>query len=146
MSDRYGPQTTEIEALLDRVRNLTDDEAQALADAWDAVWDACDAAWVAACADAWDAWVAAWDAAWDAWDAIWDVCDATRATRDVVLALVVRDLIGQHGFTQTHYDTLVAPWESVMGTEWTREKGISLVFGCFPQAGSYETVEGEALS
>ena len=38
-----------------------------------------------------------------------------------MLALVVRDLIGQHGFTQEHYDTLVAPWESVMGTEWTRE-------------------------
>ena len=26
-----------------------------------------------------------------------------------------------HGFTQAHYDTLVGPWESVMGTEWTRE-------------------------
>ena len=37
-------------------------------------------------------------------------------------ALLVRDLIGQHGFTQEHYDTLVGPWESVMGTAWTREE------------------------
>ena len=30
-------------------------------------------------------------------------------------ALVVRDLIGQHGFTQEHYDLLTAPWATVIG-------------------------------
>ena len=58
---------------------------------------------------------AAWYADRDAARAVaWDALEA-------VLALVVRDLVGQHGLTQEHYDTLVGPWESVMGTEWTRE-------------------------
>jgi len=102
----YGPQTAQIEALLERARNLSDKETEALRDAWHAR----AAAWAAA-------WVAAW-AAWAAWDA---GREAVWAARDAVLALVVRDLIGQHGFTQEHYDTLVEPWETVMGTVWTRE-------------------------
>lgn len=129
MTGRYGPQTAQIEALLERVRNLTDDETQALAAAWAAAWRAWDAwdAWVAAWLTAWDARVAGRvaavrdAAAWDAEDAARATRDAARATRDAVLALVVRDLIGQHGFTQAHFDTLVGPWESVLGTEWTRE-------------------------
>ncbi len=116
--NRYGPQTAQVEALLERARNLTDKETEALRDAWDARAAARAAAWVAA----WAAW-AAWDA-WDARDAraAWDAGrEAVWAARDAVLALVVRDLIGQHGFTQEHYDTLVEPWETVMGTDWTRE-------------------------
>jgi hypothetical protein len=35
----------------------------------------------------------------------------------------VRDLIGQHGFTQAHYDTLMAPWVSVMGDPFASEGG-----------------------
>ena len=46
--------------------------------------------------------VAAWDAARD-------------AARDAALALVVRDLIGQHDLTQAHYDTLTRPWRTVIG-------------------------------
>jgi hypothetical protein len=62
-----------------------------------------DAAGVAAGVAAGDAaGVAAWDAAGvAAWDAAW--------------ALVVRDLIGQHGLTQAHYDTLTRPWRTVIG-------------------------------
>jgi len=37
---------------------------------------------------------AAWGAAWDA---------------------ATRDLIGQHGYTQAHYDTLTRPWREVVG-------------------------------
>ena len=119
LAEHYGPQTTQIEALLERMRNLSGDETKALRVAWDAreardAWDAWDAARAAggaprdaASSAARDAWDAARDAAWAAWTA--------------VLALVVRDLIGQNGFTQQHYDTLVAPWETVMGTTWTRE-------------------------
>lgn len=116
--NRYGPQTVQIEALLDRVRTLSDDEAQALADARHAAWDAQDAAWAA--------WDAAWDAVWladrvAAQLAVRAAWDAAAAAAAAVLALIVRDLIGQHGFTQTLFDTLVGPWESVMGTDWTRE-------------------------
>ena len=91
--DRYGPQTAQIEALLERVRNLTEEEAKALRDSWVAAraaawdaWDAWDAAWAAARAVAWDAdrdaaWAAAWDA-WDAWDAAWAAArDAGRLGR-----------------------------------------------------------------
>ena len=122
MTNQYGPQTAQIEALIDRARCLTEKETVALRDAWDARY-----AWaVGRGAGRYPAWAvahdAAWVAAWDAWDdgsADWDA--AWYATRDAVQALVVRDLIGQHGFAQEHFDTLVAPWESVMGTEWTRE-------------------------
>ena len=37
------------------------------------------------------------------------------AASDAALALVVRDLIGQHGFTQAHYDTFTLPWRTVIG-------------------------------
>jgi hypothetical protein len=56
------------------------------------------------------AWDAARAAAWDAARAA-----ARDAARDAAWALVVYDLIGQHGFTQKHYNTLVGPWESVIG-------------------------------
>ena len=29
-------------------------------------------------------------------------------------ALVTRDLIGQHGYTQAHYDLLVQPWATII--------------------------------
>ena len=112
LAERYGPQTAQIEALLERVRNLSGDETQAFRDAWDARDAGRDADRIAARAAATDA---AWDTAWDTARAV------AWAAWDAVLALVVRDLVGQHGFTQEHYDTLVALWESVMGTTWTRE-------------------------
>ena len=53
---------------------------------------------------------AAWGAAWGAaWDAAWG------AVRGAARALVVRDLIGEHGFTQDHYDLLTGPWRRVIG-------------------------------
>ena len=73
-----------------------------------AVWDAAGVAAGAAARDAARAaaWAAAWDAAWDA---------ARDAARGATRGAAVHDLIGQHGFTQEHYDLLVGPWESVMG-------------------------------
>ena len=111
MGNRYGPQTVEVEALLERARNLTDDEVKALRGAWDdaraamRAWGARAAARYAAHDAAWDvrddaAWTAR-EAAWGAWDAgSADWAAAWHAVRDGVQALVVRDLIGQHGFTQ----------------------------------------------
>lgn len=40
---------------------------------------------------------------------------AGAAARAAAWALVVRDLIGQHGFTQEHHDTLTGPWSKVIG-------------------------------
>jgi len=136
LAETFGPQWAAIVALIRRAAALTEREAQDLVAAWgaamDAAWDATrgatrdatrdaarDAAWVAAWGAAMDAArVAAWDAtrgatrdaAMDtAWDAAWD------ATRGATRALLVRDLIGQHGFKQHHYNTLVAPWVKVAG-------------------------------
>lgn len=84
----FGPQTVEVESLIARIRTLTNTEAEALS-----------AARGAACGEAWDAaLVAAWGAAWGA-----------------ALGLIVRDLIGQHGYTQAHYDLLTKPWATTIG-------------------------------
>ncbi|MGB1224867.1 MAG: hypothetical protein ACPHCN_12085 [Mycobacterium sp.] len=104
----FGPQWECIVALVRRAATLTQSEGHELNAAGDAAWDAAGAAARAA------AWAAAWDAAraaaWDAArDAAWD------AAGDVARAAAVRDLIGQHGFTQQHYDTLTGPWASVIG-------------------------------
>ncbi len=100
LADTFGPQWEAIVALVRRASVLTADEVQRLDAAGDA---AGDAAWAAARDAARDAaWAAARDAAWDA---------AWAAAR----ALVVRDLIGEHGFTQAHYDTLTGPWRTVIG-------------------------------
>jgi len=48
-----------------------------------------------------------------AWDSAWAA--ARDSARDSAWALVVRDLIGRHGFAQEHYDTLTLPWRRVIG-------------------------------
>jgi len=104
LADTFGPQWKHIVALVRRAEVLTADEAKRL-----------DAARAAARAAAWDAaWAAAGAAARDAArDAVW------VAARDAVWAaaraLAVSDLIGQHGFTQEHYDLLTGPWATVIG-------------------------------
>jgi hypothetical protein len=96
LAKTFGPQWESIVALVRTAATITPQQWYELAAAWDAA--------LAAARDA--ARDAAWDAAWDAardaaWDAAW--------------ALVVRDLIGQHGFTAEHYQLLTAPWAAVMG-------------------------------
>lgn len=137
----FGPGGAKVVALLRRCATLTGVEATAMAAtraatrvairaaAWAAARDAAldatlDAAWDAtrdAAGDATQA--AAWAAAWDATqDAAWDA--ARDATRDAARAYVVEDLIGQHGYTQTHHDLLVTPWESAVG-EWDGERWVT---------------------
>jgi hypothetical protein len=106
---KYGPQTAEVEALLERVRTLSDAEVLALREAWNAtpgeawceawrwVWGALHAARLEAAVD---------DAANDAW---------RGAPLDAVLALIARDLITPDKFTQAHYDLLTGPWRKVIG-------------------------------
>ncbi len=131
LAGTFGPQWGHVVALVRRAAVLTADEAQRLVAAWVA---ARDAAWAAAGAARDAAWVAARDAAWAAagaagaaagaagaaWvaarDAAWAAAGAARdAARDAAGALAVRDLIGEHGFTQAHYDTLAGPWRTVIG-------------------------------
>ena len=101
MSDRFGPNTAQVEAFLRVVRGLSDEQVETARAAW--------AAASAAVRDA--ARDAAWDAAWyadraGAWAA--DRYAARYADRyaasDAAVALVVRDLISQE-----HFNTLTAP-------------------------------------
>jgi hypothetical protein len=119
-----GPQGEHVAALIQRAGGLSAAEAEGLYAARDAVWAAAryvagNAAWNAAreavWAAAWNAarkavWAAAREAAGEAaWATAWD------AAQVAAWALVVRDLIGQYGFTQDHYDLLTRPWASVIG-------------------------------
>jgi hypothetical protein len=110
-TQKYGPQTYQIEKLIQKIKSLTPEQITNL----DVAWDAARGAARGAARDAvWDAvWDAARDAARDAvWDAVWDA--ARDAARDAALALVSRDLIDDK-FTQAHYDLLTKPWRDVVG-------------------------------
>ena len=125
MADMFGPQWLAIRDLVRRVAVLTVDEARELVATGDAaVGGAVDAAMYAAVDAAMYAarrapLVAAVDAAVDA--AMYaarraplvDVVDGCAV--DAARALVVRDLIGRHGFTADRYRTLTGPWATVIG-------------------------------
>jgi hypothetical protein len=133
----FGPQWEHIVALVRRVAVLTTDEVRQLVAAWiaavEALWGAPeDASWIAAVEalrgapeDAsWNAsrnavaaalWGASGAAAWDAAvEALWGAS-----------VVCLRDLIGQHGFTQEHYDALTKPWATVIGPAHPDDKPVS---------------------
>jgi hypothetical protein len=115
LADTFGANWEHIVALVRRAAVLTADEANRLFAAGASAWADARVGRAAARAAAWvDARDAAWDATWDAAVvATWDV--AVVAAGDATRALAVRDLIGQHGFTQEHYDLLTGPWATVIG-------------------------------
>ena len=95
VSECFGPNGVEVLRVIRRAEQLTKDEVEQLNAAWDAAG--------AAARDA--AWYAAWYA-------------ARYAARYAATAVAARPLIGQHGFTQQHFDTLVGPWLKVVGPTW----------------------------
>jgi hypothetical protein len=115
---KYGPQTIEIEGLIERIKTMTPKEAQALADVYDAARsgksrDAADAVESAGRNSVRrTAWYAAREAERHgartgernaAWYSTWHV------VRDAISALAVRDLI-----TPAQFDALYEPWASAM--------------------------------
>ena len=114
LMEKYGSQTTEVEALLEKIKTITPEQAKALDAPWDAPWKA---VWGAVWTAVWGAGreagreaalEAALEAAWvavreTAWDAGW------VAVRDAVLVTVTKDLISEEDF-----HTLYSPWASVM--------------------------------
>ena len=108
LADTFGPQWEQIVALIRRAAIMAPADVQQVTAPRPVARAAArvtarSAALAASRTPAWAAAVAvargvAWDAAWAA-----------------AAALVVRDLIGQHGFTQEHYDTLTGPWRTVIG-------------------------------
>ena len=112
----FGPQGEQAAALIERCRTLSAVEVDRLAAAWvtpDAAWVTPDAAWVAADGARCASLEAAWDAIWAATTARRAVRDAAR---DAAVALLCRDLIGQHdGWDQAAYDRLTGPWRTAIG-------------------------------
>jgi hypothetical protein len=140
LADTFGPQWEQIVAVVRRAAILTGDEVKQLNATWNAAWNtdrepAGVAAWAATwnaarVADRVDDRVATWNATWNAAlnadreaagnaagvaMQLVDRVSARVVAWDAAGALVVRDLIGQHGFTQAHYDLLVGPWVAVCG-------------------------------
>ncbi len=132
----FGPQWRRVVALVRRAARLTPEELNtaraaareaawdaARAAGWEAAWDTAraaargagwEAAWDAARAAAWAAWAAAAARADDAWAAARDAAGAAAC------AIAVSDLVGQHGLTQDHIDTLMQPWIAAVGPDWER--------------------------
>ena len=117
-SNATQPNTDVVNGLVNRAKKITEAEAEKLAAAWDA-------AWGDERADAWDATWADTDAAWAGWCTFWDAWVAgaeggaarntawigvRAATLAAVQAVAACDLI-----SDKDYETLVGPWESVMG-------------------------------
>ena len=89
----YGPNTATVQAIIDRIPTLTEDECKRLNAAWSAAWIG--------------SWIGSWDAAWDA---------ARDAARDAIVATVTYDLATETGpYTIAQRDLLLAPWVKVCG-------------------------------
>ena len=112
----FGPQWSPIVDLVRSAAALTYEQAESLNAAEGA---ALNAAWAAAEGAAREAArEAARIAALNAIrSAAWNAAGAApgAAPVDAAQALVIRDLIGQHGFTQDQYNLLTGPWASVIG-------------------------------
>jgi len=117
----FGPQWPEIIVMIRRAANFTQDELvtlHAIQYGPSAGWKA----WSAAALTTYHASRSGWDAVWSAvWDASCSAAGAATgdthrsAAGDAAVALLVRDLIGQHGFTQENYDLLTHQWRTVIG-------------------------------
>jgi len=132
LAQTFGPSWETVVALVRTAATITPQQVLDLDATWGATWGATwDATWDAARGAAWDAaWDATWGATWGAtWDATWDAARgaargaawgatwgaAWGATWGATWGAVTRDLIGQHGYIQEHYDTLTRPWREAVG-------------------------------
>jgi hypothetical protein len=119
---RFGPQTEQVEALIADLRALASDQVTELAAArHTAGTDARHAARRAAMTDhgCYASWYPTWAATWSASTAHVDYVDDGAIAGDVAgfaaVALATRHLIGQYGYTQSHYDALTGRVAEVLG-------------------------------
>ena len=126
----FGPQWEAIVALVRRAAVLTEDEAvqlnaSKLASARTLARAAGDAVSVYAPL----AVTARYDQAGSAWYATQYIAPkplwSSRVVQYAAWALAIRDLIGQHGFTQAHYNTLTRPWATTIGPVHPDDKQVT---------------------
>jgi len=113
----FGPQWPEIIVMVRRAANFTRDELVTM----HALQYDRSAGWTGVALIAYDTSRSGWDAVWSAvWDASCSAAgtaigDAHRsAAVDAALALLVRDLIGRHNFTQEQYNEMTRQWRTVI--------------------------------
>lgn len=123
--DLYGPQAQLIQSMIDQCDRLSDEQLEAMADAFEErrrMTD--DAAWRAAEAESALRVKQAGRAAWDlevsmksnGFDRNHDVMRSCAwAASDAALAVVTRDLIGTAGYFIWDYDKLMYPWRAGAG-------------------------------
>lgn len=116
----FGPQWRELVALIRRAAVITQEEAERIhatcPSARTASWTASRIASMSASRiESWTASRIALRIALRSALRIESRIAATYAATNASAALVVRDVIGQHGFTQQHYDTLTRPWRTFVG-------------------------------
>ncbi len=121
MRDLYGPNTAEVEKLLEQIRAITPEQITAITPEQitaleGAVHNVRNARRITAAITKRPAWKEAWPVAWEAWNASWATRGVLGTVWEVVyyavLAVVVKDLLIQEDF-----DALYGPWASVMEVE-----------------------------
>ena len=114
------PQAVQIDALIERVDRVTEDECDSLSAAWRAAWGldterAIDAALNAARSARLNAICSASAASGAVFRAVEDA-DEARGAGCAALALAVRDLIDEAtAWNQEAYDCLTGPWRRAIG-------------------------------
>jgi hypothetical protein len=123
LPELWGPQCMHVDVFLQTVSRLTKPENERLTNAYCRVF-------LRGCESGpYVRWDEALDATYIVWEAgnrrsqIWAAEDAYRqivrrfgeAGLYALRALVLRDLIGQYGYRQWHYDTHTRPWRNVIG-------------------------------
>ena len=118
LAETFGPNWRLVIAVIRRAAILTPDEMKQLTNPLlEMPYAAFDTAWNSA-------WVAASDAARTAeWYSAWNAARCATLARssrvaNVSAICVVADLVGRHGLTQDHVDTLMKPWVDVLGDNW----------------------------
>jgi hypothetical protein len=112
----FGPQWEHVVHFIRRVGTLSRSEVAELQEAWDVLGD--------------DAVKAVKQVRWLTpkemdLDATWgSVGGAAGAVGAAVLALVVRDLVGDGGITKGHYDAMTLPWRKVIGPVHPNDKDV----------------------
>lgn len=115
---KYGPQTAALESLLMRARDLTEAERSLLAEQAEHR-----AAEVELVSDFMFDWEPSTEPEWREKRKRRELLrffelklkDSEQAVVDAMRALVVRDFIGERGFTQARYDLLTQSWRQVIG-------------------------------
>jgi len=104
---KYGPNTAAVQAIIDRIPTLTQEQKDELNQEWDEI-DT-----TMACAYYWEAWSKVRDQDYDGWEEAFEtVNDELPAAGDAIAATALKGMISEDA-----YESLMAIWQQVVGSE-----------------------------